>query len=628
VTKEEVLYNYWGFKEFRFQQANIIDTVLDGKDLIALLPTGGGKSVCYQIPSLMMEGICIVVSPLVSLIEDQVESLNSKGIKALGLSGGIPYQELERLLDNCVYGNFKFLYLSPERLAQPLVWERLLKMNINLIAIDEAHCISQWGHDFRPSYLNCSKLKEEFKVPVIALTATATKKVENEISELLLLENPQIYRQSFNRSNLSYQLIQTADKSNYLFQICKKHNGSGIVYANNRGLCKQLSELLNQQGIAAAAYHGGMSKDEKSKVLQSWKKDITKIVVATSAFGMGVDKADVQFIVHFQLTESMEQYVQETGRAGRNSQEASIYLLYHPSDEQKLKDQYLNSYPTIEELKEVYKHLNNFFSIAYGELPKQKFYIDLNTFCHRYQLNTNKTYTALKIFDKYEIIELEHSNTILTKIQFTAAKSAFENLISSNKTHASILTSILRTYGGVFELPTAVNLDLIAFNSNCSKEVLVKALNYYKQLNLLSLLELSSDLSFYYTKPREDHYTINQFGKLHQQSIAHKNNQLQACIEYTQLKQGCRMVYLLNYFGEKAEACGKCDLCKSTNNSITTKELKARILDLLSVKPHSSKELVVAIDYPENTIFEALKDLLATQNIRIDAINNYHRTGN
>ena len=628
MTKEEVLYNYWGFKEFRFQQANIIDTVLDGKDLIALLPTGGGKSVCYQIPSLMMEGICIVVSPLVSLIEDQVESLNSKGIKALGLSGGIPYQELERLLDNCVYGNFKFLYLSPERLAQPLVWERLLKMNINLIAIDEAHCISQWGHDFRPSYLNCSKLKEEFKVPVIALTATATKKVENEISELLLLENPQIYRQSFNRRNLSYQLIQTADKSNYLFQICKKHNGSGIVYANNRGLCKQLSELLNQQGIAAAAYHGGMSKDEKSKVLQSWKKDITKIVVATSAFGMGVDKADVQFIVHFQLTESMEQYVQETGRAGRNSQEASIYLLYHPSDEQKLKDQYLNSYPTIEELKEVYKHLNNFFSIAYGELPKQKFYIDLNTFCHRYQLNTNKTYTALKIFDKYEIIELEHSNTILTKIQFTAAKSAFENLISSNKTHASILTSILRTYGGVFELPTAVNLDLIASNSNCSKEVLVKALNYYKQLNLLSLLELSSDLSFYYTKPREDHYTINQFGKLHQQSIAHKNNQLQACIEYTQLKQGCRMVYLLNYFGEKAEACGKCDLCKSTNNSITTKELKARILDLLSVKPHSSKELVVAIDYPENTIFEALKDLLATQNIRIDAINNYHRTGN
>lgn len=628
MTKEEVLYNYWGFKEFRFQQANIIDTVLDGKDLIALLPTGGGKSVCYQIPSLMMEGICIVVSPLVSLIEDQVESLNSKGIKALGLSGGIPYQELERLLDNCVYGNFKFLYLSPERLAQPLVWERLLKMNINLIAIDEAHCISQWGHDFRPSYLNCSKLKEEFKVPVIALTATATKKVENEISELLLLENPQIYRQSFNRRNLSYQLIQTADKSNYLFQICKKHNGSGIVYANNRGLCKQLSELLNQQGISAAAYHGGMDKDEKSKVLQSWKKDITKIVVATSAFGMGVDKADVQFIVHFQLTESMEQYVQETGRAGRNSQEASIYLLYHPSDEQKLKDQYLNSYPTIEDLKEVYKHLNNFFSIAYGELPKQKFYIDLNTFCHRYQLNTNKTYTALKIFDKYEIIELEHSNTILTKIQFTAAKSAFENLISSNKTHASILTSILRTYGGVFELPTAVNLDLIASNSNCSKEVLVKALNYYKQLNLLNLLELSSDLSFYYTKPREDHYTINQFSKLHQQSIAHKNNQLQACIEYTQLKQGCRMVYLLNYFGEKAEACGKCDLCKSTNNSITIEELKARILDLLSVKPHSSKELVVAIDYPENTIFEALKDLLATQNIRIDAINNYHRTGN
>lgn len=628
MTKEEVLYNYWGFTEFRFQQDSIIDSVMNQKDLIVLLPTGGGKSICYQIPSLLMEGICIVVSPLVSLIEDQVESLNSKGIKALGLSGNIPYHDLERLLDNCIYGNYKFLYISPERLAQPLVWEGLLKMNINMIAIDEAHCISQWGHDFRPSYLNCSKLKEQFKVTIIALTATATKKVEAEISDLLHLDNPQIMRQSFNRRNLSYQLIRTADKPNYLLNICKKHCGSGIVYVNNRGLCKQLSELLNQHSVSAAAYHGGMNMEEKSKVLQSWKRDKTRVVVATSAFGMGVDKADVQYIVHYQLTESIEQYVQETGRAGRNSEEAFIYLLYHSSDRQKLKDQYLNNYPSLEDIKEVYKHLNNFFSVAYGELPKKKFFLDLQSFCNRYQLQINKTYSVLKILDKHQVINLEHSSTIQSKIQFTADKSAFENLIQSSKTHSSILTSLLRTYGGVFELPTAVNLELIASKSDCSKDVLIKALNYYKQLKLISLLEQSSDLSFHYTKPREDHYTINQFSKLHQQSLEHKNNQLQSCIDFTQLEKGCRMVYLLNYFGEKATACGKCDLCMSENYKYSLEKLKSLILDLLNQKPKSSKELTIALDYPENSIFEALKDLLATQNIRIDATNYYHRTGN
>ena len=625
MTKEEVLKKYWGFDEFRFKQDEIIDAVIDERDVLALLPTGGGKSLCYQIPSMLKDGLCLVISPLVSLIEDQVQSLQSKGIKAIGLKGGINHQDLERLLDNCVYGTYKFLYMSPERLSQPLVWERLLKMNINLIAIDEAHCISQWGHDFRPSYLNCSQLRADFEVPIIALTATATKRVENEIVSLLHLQEPKLYKESFKRANLSYQLIQTADKPNYLIKICQKHKGSAIVYANNRGLCNQLARQLNQHQISAASYHGGMDKEEKTKILNGWKNDQIRVVVATSAFGMGVDKADVQLIVHYQLTESIEQYVQETGRAGRDGNSSFTYVLYHPQDDQRLKDQYLNQYPSIEDLKTVYKHLNNFLSVAYGELPKSKFSLDLHSFCQRYQLNVAKTYYVLKILDRHLVISLELSNSIHTKVQFTSSKESFQELMRSDSTDALILNTILRTYGGIFELPTPINLDLIASTANTTKETVYNALKHYKQLQLISLSEASSDLSFYYTKPREDHYTINHFSPLHQESIDHKKSKLQACIDYAHLKKGCRLSYLLAYFGETTEACGQCDLCKNSKKDPSIEEVQTSIVSLLTETSMDSKEIVLALDYSENSIFEALKELLATNIISIDASNNYYR---
>lgn len=626
MTKEEALEKYWGYSSFRLKQAEIIDAVLNQKDVLALMPTGGGKSLCYQIPSMLNEGLCLVVSPLVSLIEDQVDTLNAKGIKAIGLRGGISNQELDQLLDNCIYGNYKFLYVSPERLHQQLVWNRIQKMNINLIAIDEAHCISQWGHDFRPSYLICSQLKDSLNVPIIALTATATKEVEEELCSLLHLQQPLIFKDSFRRSNLSYQLIKTIDKPNYLVGLCQKHQGSSIIYANNRGLCNHLAERLNQSNINAASYHGGMDKAEKSKVLQLWKKDQIRVVVATSAFGMGVDKSDVELIIHYQLTESIEQYYQETGRAGRDGKQAYTYILYNSSDDKLLIDQYLNQYPTVDDIKVLYKHLNNYLSVAYGELPKQHFSIDLQSFCQRYQLKPNKAFYTLKILDKHNVIQLEVANKIQTKVQFTASKEGFENLMRQDPSQTPILKAILRSYGGIFDLPTVINLEVISSNSNTTKDQVLKALKYLKRLNLISLFEQSSDIQFYYMSPREDHYTINQFSKLHQQSIDHKKNKLQACIDYAHLIEGCRLEFLLNYFGETSKACGKCDLCSKDINEKTIDEIESNILSLLENNSMDSKSICLALDYSKNSIFEALKELLAKNTISIDATNNYKKT--
>jgi len=625
MTKEEALFKYWGYREFRSKQAEIINAVLDKKDVLCLLPTGGGKSLCYQLPTMLKEGICVVVSPLVSLIEDQVNTLNAKGIKALGLIGGMKTQEVDQLLDNCIYGTYKFLYLSPERLTQPLVWKRLQKMNISLIAIDEAHCISQWGHDFRPSYLNCSLLKEQFDAPLIALTATATKEVEQEIKTLLQLEDPFIAKESFKRSNLSYQLIHTNDKPNYLIGLCQRFPGTAIVYANNRGLCKQLSERLNQHHIKSEAFHGGLDKEQKSKILKDWKTNKIKVVVATSAFGMGVDKAAVQLIVHYQLPESLEQYYQETGRAGRNGEQAHTFVLYQASDDQKMIDQYLGQYPTTADINLLYKHLNNYFSIAYGELPKQRFSLDLHQFCLRYQLNASKTFNTLKVLDKHQVLELDLTHHYQTKVQFIASKSSYEALMDQNPTYATILKVMWRAYGGLFELPTAIHLPLIAEHASISTKQLLAALSYFKELNLISLEQKTTDLQLLFKVPREDHYTINQFRKIHDQSLRHKKQQLQACITYAHLKEGCRRVYLLHYFGEQSKPCHQCDLCTKAVRSSSIQEVKSAILKLLGDQQLDSKTITLALDYTENSIFEAIKELLATNTIAINATNHYYK---
>ncbi|MFT7188590.1 MAG: ATP-dependent DNA helicase RecQ, partial [Sediminicola sp.] len=358
----KILEKYWGFSQFRGSQEQIIETVIQGRDVLALLPTGGGKSMCYQVPAMAKDGLCIVVSPLIALIQNQVDALKSKGIKALSLTGGISFDEVIDLLDNCLYGNYKFLYLSPERLQQELVQERIQQMNVNLIAIDEAHCISQWGNDFRPAYLHCNILRALLpETPIIALTATATTKVAEDIIENLQLSAAAIYKDSFSRDNISFHVHWSEDKKFQLKNLCLKLQKSAIVYVRTRRAAKELSDFLNTQKCVATFFHGGIPKKEKTKRLQLWLDNKVPVMVATNAFGMGIDKPDVELVVHYQIPDSLENYFQEAGRAGRDGAPAKSVMVLNKADENQVKRQFLSVLPDVDFLKLLYRKLNNYF---------------------------------------------------------------------------------------------------------------------------------------------------------------------------------------------------------------------------------------------------------------------------
>lgn len=380
---QEILKKYWDYEDFKGSQKAIIDAVLNGKDVLALLPTGGGKSLCYQIPAMASEGLCIVVSPLIALIQNQVQQLKDIGIKSIALTGGISREDLNNLLDNCIYGNYKFLYLSPERLQQEIVKDRIAQMEINLIAIDEAHCISQWGNDFRPAYLNCSLLRDiKPEVPVIALTATATAKVARDITENLKFKEHQIFKDSFSRKNIYFGVIWEEDKQRRLYELCKNTDQSGIIYVRSRRMAQVIAAFLNKKNISATFYHGGIPKEEKEKKLNLWLNNKVRIMVATNAFGMGIDKADVTLVIHYQIPESLENYYQEAGRAGRNGLPAKAIMITNKDDELQLKSQFLKVLPDVKFLKLLYNKLNNYFQIPYGTLTEEIFQFRFEEFCH------------------------------------------------------------------------------------------------------------------------------------------------------------------------------------------------------------------------------------------------------
>jgi ATP-dependent DNA helicase RecQ len=403
----QLLKKYWNHDYFRGLQAEIIENVLAQKDTFAQLPTGGGKSICYQIPALAQDGLTLVISPLVSLIKDQVENLQQKGIKAIGLTGGISSDEVSNLLDNCQYGNYKLLYLSPERLQSDWILDRLKNLSINLIAVDEAHCISQWGNDFRPAYLKITNLKEHFpKTPILALTASATPRVKLDILKILKIEDAVIFEKSFDRDNIAYMVFDVEDKLYRMVQILQKNPEPSIVYVRNRKSCLEISRQLQQSGISATYYHGGLSSSEKNKNMTLWTSEKVQVIVATNAFGMGIDKGNVKTVIHIQLPDSMESYYQEAGRCGRNGQKAFAILLNSPSDYRHAEGQFLAVLPDKEFLTKVYKKLNSYFKIGYGEGINESFMFNLNEFCAQYQFPVLKTFNAIQFLDRQGIMTL------------------------------------------------------------------------------------------------------------------------------------------------------------------------------------------------------------------------------
>lgn len=617
MTKDalQILNTYWGHTSFRNLQEDIIASVKENNDVVALLPTGGGKSLCFQVPALLKPGICIVVSPLVALMEDQVNALKQKGIKALAIIGGIPFHELDSMLDNCIYGNYKFLYLSPERLQQEIVQERIKQMNVNLVAVDEAHCISQWGHDFRPAYLNIAILRKiKPDVGFIGLTASATKVVIQDIVAQLQFEDPKIFKKSFERKNIAYCVKNVQDKNYYLEKLLGEHREAGIVYVRNRKSTVEIAKFLSKKGITATAYHGGISREQKSERLQAWLSGKKRIMVATSAFGMGIDKANVRSVVHVHLPESLESYFQEAGRAGRDEKPSQAIILTNESDIPLLQNQFLETLPDVAFVKLVYKKLVTYFRIAFGEGEGTTYNFNFSEFCQQYKLHYLKTYNTLQLLDRVSVLQLSEHFQKKTRIQILSSHKQLDFFLENNPKFGVVVKSILRTYGGAFEDKIDINLHQIAAKSGIAVQEILKSLHILETEGIVDLEYDRHDASITFLVPREDDATINPlivYINLQQKS---KREKIEAVLNYVKKDEECKSIQLLRYFGEtNLKACGICSVCHKASPQLTNEKVKAiylAIIALLENRSYSSRELAENLSFEEPHVVSVLQLLV------------------
>lgn len=620
----EILKKYWNHDEFREPQQAIIDSVLSGKDTFALMPTGGGKSVCFQIPAMMLDGICIVVSPLVALMKDQVKNLQLRDIKAMALTGGLSVDETSDLLDNCQFGNYKFLYLSPERLQSEWIVERLKALPVNLIAVDEAHCVSQWGHDFRPAYLKISSLKEHFpKVPFLALTASATERVKSDIITQLKLDNPAIFTKSFERKNLAYMVFETEDKLYRIEQMLSKNPSPSIIYVRNRKACSDISTQLQARGFTATFYHGGLSPKEKEKNMQLWMDEKVQAMVATNAFGMGIDKANVKTVVHVQLPENIESYYQEAGRAGRNGDKAFAVLLSSPSDAATAENQFLGSLPDRNFLTAVYIKLCNYLQIAYGEGLDEEFSFNLNQFCLQYDFPPPRTFNALQFLDRQGILTLSQEYSEKISLQFIIESKEVLRYMSLNPADEEIMLAILRTYPGIYETKTAFNLPFIAKKSNSEPGKVLKLLERLKERSVVDYIARNNDSAIVFNEVREDEHTINRISKYLEAQNNLKRGQLHSVLEYVKTNK-CKSRLILEYFGEKTTTdCGICSHCLQKSKPEKDVTLPEKIIGLLNIREMDSREIQQLTETSESDIIFALQNLLENNLISLRPNNQY-----
>lgn len=610
-------------------QEEIITSVINGTDTVALLPTGGGKSLCFQIPALALDGICIVVSPLVALMGDQVNALKERGIKALQITGGISFDELNKVLDNALYGNYKFLYLSPERLQQELVQNYIRQMEVNLIAVDEAHCISQWGNDFRPAYKNIHILRELHPLaPIIALTATATKEVLTDTISELKLEMPNIFRDSFVRKNLSYRVFKEDDKLYRAEQFLKKNPGSAIIYVRNRQSSIEISEQLNSLGITATFYHGGISAKDKAEKLRAWRAGSISTMVATNAFGMGIDHPDVRFVIHLQIPESVESYFQEAGRAGRDGAFAVSVLLYNEYDKLSVKKQFVETLPSTSELKKIYRALNNYFQVPYGEGEFTKFNFNFSDFCRKYFLNSMTAYNALNSLDRVGIIQLSQEFGRKSILQFLVPSNRLLEYFGNDMGASIIGKTILRMYGGIFEMPTSINLDLIKSKTGQSMEMIIAVLKKMERDQVLEMSLQTTDATLTFLLPREDDKTINVVSRDIEVLNRKKINQVSAVLAYIENNQTCRSVQLVSYFGEtNAVNCGICSVCQTQRKIVSKNEIQEiaeRIMAVLEERNYTSREIAERLNFKEENILKVIRLLLDTKKIGITSNNQFY----
>ena len=557
-----ILQRYWGYDAFRPQQEEIINAVLSGKDTLALLPTGGGKSICYQVPALAQEGICIVVSPLIALMKDQVENLKARGIGALVIYSGMPRKDIVRTLENARQDYFKFLYVSPERLETNLFREYLPALNVNLIAVDEAHCISQWGYDFRPSYLKIAALREELPgVPILAVTASATERVQKDICGKLELKSALVIRQSFERKNLSYSVFEVDAKATKLVDILNKVGGSGIVYCKTRKRTTEVASLLQMHGLSANFYHAGLPQDERNRRQQDWIDNKTRIVVCTNAFGMGIDKPDVKVVVHIDAPDCLENYYQEAGRCGRDGKKAYAVLLYQQRDVEELENLHINRYPSFETIQSVYDALGNFLQIPVHTGQDRSYVFRFETFVRNFGLHVHQALYSLQALESDGWIEYNEKNFTPSTLGFTTNKESLYDFYRNHPEHEVLLTTLLRTYEGIFDYPVFISEAVLAKLLRQEEKQIGQQLQRIASFGIIRYTPQNDDPQLVLRKNRVAVRDLTMDLKAYQQRKEYFMQRVKTMVAYLKAT-ACRSLFISHYFGdEEASACGICDNC-------------------------------------------------------------------
>lgn len=613
---KQILTKYWGFPSFKPLQEDIIKSVIEGKDTLGLMPTGGGKSVTFQVPTLAKEGICLVITPLIALMKDQVDRLNKLEIKSIAIHSGLSAEEIDNALENCIYGDYKFLYVSPERISTRVFQVKVTRLNLLLVVIDEAHCISQWGYDFRPSYLKIASLRDHIseKVPFLALTASATTQVIEDILNKLAFRGKNVLKTSFDRKNISYLVRRVEDKGTYLIKTLQKTKGSGIVYVRSRKRCKEVAELLVANGVNADFYHAGLTDELRDKKQRSWTIGETRVIVATNAFGMGIDKSEVRFVVHWDIPDSIESYFQESGRAGRDGKSSFAVLLYSPADKTRLTDTIRKKFPSIERIKDTYEALCNYLQVPLGSGKDNVFDFNLNDFVSKYRLPVIETYNSLQFLQREGYMEFTEEINNPSRVHFVVSRDDLYKFQVANESFDGFIKLLLRSYTGMFTEFVAVNEEALSRKSAATRDTIYQYLVKLSAFNIIRYIPGKKSALVIFTEERLERKAlmISPDNYLH---VKEKYEvRLHKMIEYADSDAHCRSVYLLNYFGEESDRCGICDICRERNELDLSKYEFDLILDdiksILNEKNPDAEELVRLIDHPEDKTIKVIRWLL------------------